>query len=114
MRELVNESQLWQKRATGSNRNSNIQECYRVCFQSTSNSSGEETSSGTLIEKKDCAPDDEVFISARQSQKDGWFRLDSFSSVIIRALKGSYFLRFVVQDMLTLQALWVEEKRGEG
>lgn len=69
-------------------------------------------SSGTLIKKKkDCVPDDEVFISGRQSQRDAWFRLDSFSSVI-RALKGRYFLRFVVQDMLTLQALWVEEKRG--
>lgn len=56
--------------ATGSNRNSNIQECYRVCFQSTSNSLGEEISSGTLIKKKD-NPDDEV-IYFSQAKIEGW------------------------------------------
>lgn len=69
MRDLVNKSQLWQK-ATGSNRNSKIQECSRVCFQSTSNSLGEEISSGTLIKKKD-NPDDEV-IYFSQAKIEGW------------------------------------------
>lgn len=40
--------------------------------------------------------------------------MDSSSSVIIKAQKGSYFSRLLVQGMLILQALWVEEKRNEG
>lgn len=39
-----------------------------------------------------------MFISAGQSQRDGCCRLDSFSFVIIGALKRGYFLRFIVQD----------------
>lgn len=79
LRGLVNESQLWQKRATGSKCNSNIQECYRVCFQSASNSSGEEASSGTHIKKK------------KKRLCPGWWAIFS-QPAEVRKMVGSYWI----------------------
>lgn len=97
MRGLVNDSQCWQSQPTGSYLNSNIQSAAGFLF---SEHIKRLRRRDVLRDphKKHCVPDDEVFISARQSQRDGWFRLDSFSAVIIRALKRDYFLRFIVQD----------------
>lgn len=88
MWDLVNESRCCQERPIGSSCNSNSASAAGFVFsEHTSNGSGEETSSGTLMKKereqKQCAPDDVVFISAWQSQRerDGCCRSDSCSTL---------------------------------
>lgn len=82
------------------------------CFQSTSNSSGEEMSSGTLEKKfkkkkKKCLRWWDIHFTLAKPKR---CRLQ-LDSVIIRALKQGYFLRFVMQDEPGSLAWWNE---GEG
>lgn len=79
------------------------------CFQSTSNSSGEEMSSGTLEKslKKNCLRWWDIHFTLAKPKR----RRLQLDSVIIRALKQGYFLRFVMQDELGSLAWWNE---GEG
>lgn len=71
-------------------------ECCRVSVFRAHQTAQEKRRPRGLSGKKHRVPDDEGFISIGQSQRDGWFRSHSLSSVTITALKRGYFLRLIV------------------